>query len=144
MTRREAVDLAKGIAAYLYKDDPEHVEGGCSDVSELIAAFLERQGVLVRVIYGNARRGRSGELFMHAWLDIDGERFDPVLWVFYKDKDLARYRYEADPGIATVLYCEMEEDDEASWMETLETAWRDGKLRPERPELIDEHQPEED
>ncbi len=142
MTRKEAVALAKGIAAYLYEDDPEHVEGGCSDVAELIAAFLRRQDVLVQVIYGNARRGRSGESFMHAWLDIGGERFDPVLWIFHED--LERYRYKVEPGVEGALYCELDKEDEKSWVDQLETAWKDGKLKSESPELIEEHQPQEE
>lgn len=140
MTRKEAVDLAKGAAAFLYEDDPDYVEAGCSDVSEVIAKFLKKHGVAVEVVYGEARLGRSGEPFMHAWLDIVGEQFDPVLWIFRDD--LSRYRYKVEPGIKTALYCDFVDSD--YHLKELESAYKKGKLKPERPELIEEHQEEEE
>ncbi len=133
MNRRDAIRLAKGAVAYLYEDDPEFVQGGCSDVSEVIAAFLESLGVEVGVIYGWARPGRD-DPFMHAWLNIAGERFDPVLWVFRDD--LSRYFYKKEKGVSAVLYCELFGMDEQ--ITELTEAMNSGKLKPKRPELVEE------
>jgi hypothetical protein len=117
MSRQEqALDLASRAAVFLYQEDPEFVEGGCSDVSEVLAAWLQKRGFNVKVVYGTAHR-RKQEPFMHAWLDVDGLRFDPVLWVqgFPVDK----YVYRVDPGVASALLCDIETiiEDMMEWLD---------------------------
>lgn len=144
MTKKEAINLAKGAAAFLYQENPEHFEGGCSDNSEVIAAFLRDLGVTVNVVYGHAKA--QVKPFRHAWLDILGERFDPTLWIFYNDKGLKFFRYEVKPRVRSFLYChDFDDPEEMSYqIQSLKEAYEAGQLKPDRPELIEEHQPEED
>ena len=131
MNRREAIRLAKGAAAWLYNDDPDFVDAGCSDVSEVIAQFLSQLGVDVKVLYGWARWGR-GEKFMHAWLEIGGERLDPVLWVFRND--LSKYSYKVEPNVAEALKVHDPEEEQFR-VDELERERKKGRLRPEKPEI---------
>lgn len=99
------IALAKRAALYLYQTDPEFVVGGCSDVSEVIAAFLQKRGYQAQAVYGAARRGKKS-FFLHAWLDIEGERFDPTIWV--QDRQPQKYNYKVEPEVAQALRCDLE------------------------------------
>jgi len=118
MSKREALKLARDAAAFLYEEDPEWVEGGCSDVSEVISEFLRGQGYEAKAIYGVAKRGRE-ESFYHAWMEVMGERFDPVLWV--RGRKLSEYRYEVKPRVKAALACDIEIQVE-DWVPVLEDA----------------------
>lgn len=79
------IALAKRAVTWLYRHNPDYVIRGCSDVAETLAAFLRRRGFSVKIIYGIAGWGELDDplldLFEHAWLEVDGRRFDPTLWV---------------------------------------------------------------
>jgi hypothetical protein len=97
----QAIRLAQQAADYLYEDDPDFVEAGCSDVSQVIAELLQRRGFSVERVYGWAKKGKRGEPFMHAWLTIEGEHFDPTLWV--QGRKLDQYQYKVEPGTQVAL-----------------------------------------
>lgn len=97
------MSLAQRAALHLFNTDPEFVIGGCSDVSEVIAAWLKTRGYAVEPVYGAARYGKR-EWFLHAWLTIEGQRFDPTLWV---QRPKRRYQYTEDPGVAQALRCDV-------------------------------------
>lgn len=101
----EAISLAKRAANHLYLQDPEFVQGGCSDVSEVLAAWLKTRGYAAEPVYGIARRGKKAG-FMHAWMLIEGELFDPVLWV--QDFPVHQYKYKLAPDVAQALRCDVE------------------------------------
>lgn len=117
--REEALDLAGRAVTYLYREDPEFVVGGCADVSEVLAAWLKSRGYAVEPVYGFARHGRK-PWFMHAWLDVEGERFDPVLWV--QGRPVNKYRYSTKPEVAEALLCDVEYIVESS-VEELDRAF---------------------
>lgn len=98
------MSLAQRAAIHLFQTDPEFVVGGCSDVSEVIAAWLKTRGYAVEPVYGAARYGKK-DWFMHAWMTIEGQRFDPTLWVQRPNR---RYQYREDPGVAKALRCDVE------------------------------------
>ena len=104
-TQSEALALAKRATIYLYQTDPEFVIGGCSDVSEIIAAWLQTKGYAVRPVYGVARYGKLRG-FLHSWLDIEGRIFDPVLWV--QGRKMEKYAYREEPDAAKALRCDIE------------------------------------
>jgi hypothetical protein len=91
-----ALRLLKNAVQYLYDSDFELVEGGCADVSEILAAFAKNKGFDVEVVYGEAIVG--GEVYHHAWLTVYGKRFDPTWWVqqlrggTYREDPLAKHR----------------------------------------------------
>lgn len=97
--------LAERAAIYLFQSDPEFVVGGCSDVSEVIAAWLKKRGYSAEPVYGHARYGKR-DWFPHAWLTVEGRRFDPVLWV--QACDMEKYRYREDPDVEGMLLCDVE------------------------------------
>jgi hypothetical protein len=101
-----AINLAKGAVSYLYEDDLDFVVGGCSDVAEVISEFLRRRGFQAQAVYGVARKGKHGVPFLHAWIDILGRRFDPVIWV--QDRKTGSYRYRVDPTVKKALACDVE------------------------------------
>lgn len=106
MKQDEAHALAKRAAAYLYEDDPYYVIGGCSDISEVIAELLRHRGYVAKVIYGIVKRGKKGVPFEHAWLNLEGRRFDPVLWVVEAQPE--RYIYRSKPEVMDALACEVQ------------------------------------
>ncbi len=76
-------------------------------MSEVISAFLRHRGYRSEPIYGVARRGKNGEWFMHAWMDVEGSRFDPVLWV--RDRNVGKkYSYQVEPEVGDALRCDVE------------------------------------
>lgn len=101
--RQKALWLAMRGVEWLYGEDPDFVLGGCSDVSEVLSRFLKGRGYGAEVLYGRAKKGVRGEPFMHAWLWIEGEEFDPVLWV--QDADIERHRYRLQPAVKEALTC---------------------------------------
>jgi GNAT superfamily N-acetyltransferase len=105
-----------------YEDDSEHFEGGCGDVAMALKAFADAiglQSVEVAGGYGTLRkRGEkvydededewytaTPEPVMHAWLTIDGERFDPT-WEIVFGKTGAKYK--ADKA-ALEMVCDVPE-----------------------------------
>ncbi len=104
--RSEALELAERAALHFYQTDPEFVEGGCSDVSEVLVAWLQTRGYQAEAIYGSAKRGRTGTWFLHAWMKVEGRRFDPVLWV--QERETAKYKYNENPSAAEALQCDVE------------------------------------
>jgi hypothetical protein len=103
--RSEAMSLAERAAIHLMQTDPEFVVGGCSDVSEVISEWLRRKGYSAEPVYGVARRGKQ-PWFLHAWMNIEGQRFDPVLWV--QGMRMQKYSYKAESGVAGALRCDVE------------------------------------
>jgi len=70
------LEMATRAARWIYQHDPDFFEGGCGDVNHVIKKFLETQQVPVRLLTGYAVFAR--EKVPHAWLEIDGQQFDPV------------------------------------------------------------------
>lgn len=91
-----ALDLAKKATKHLYKVSPRWVKGGCSDISEIIASFLMSRGYQAEAVYGRSRKG-DGKPFSHAWLEIEGHVFDPVLWA--QKRPLKSYFYQSDESV---------------------------------------------
>lgn len=73
-----ALALAKLAAKQLHAKDPDFFEGGCADISKVICTLLRRRGHSAMVRYGHGRH--QGKRFPHAWLEVAGRPFDPVLW----------------------------------------------------------------
>jgi hypothetical protein len=99
------MSLARRAVIHLFRGDPEFVVGGCSDVSEVISAWLKKRGYAAEPVYGVARHGKQ-EWFPHAWMSVEGRRFDPVLWV--QGKNMSKYKYTEDPEVAGMLRCDVE------------------------------------
>ena len=105
MSRKsEAMLLAQRAAIHLFSTDPELVVGGCSDVSEVISAWLKTRGYAAEPVYGAARYGKR-EWFLHAWMNVEGRRFDPTLWAQGRKRS---YQYMVDPEVAKALRCDVE------------------------------------
>lgn len=104
-TLSEPLKLARRAAIYLYQTDRDFVVGGCSDVSEVIAAWLKKKGYNAEAVYGAARYGKKA-WFLHAWIEVDGKRFDPVLWV--QGRNMAKHEYTIEPEAAKALRCDVE------------------------------------
>lgn len=104
--RAEGLSLAKRASIYLFQTDPEFVVGGCSDISEILSEWLKRKGYQAEAVYGAARYGKKGSWFLHAWMEIEGARFDPVLWV--QNRKMSKYTYEIEPKAAEALKCDVE------------------------------------
>ena len=85
------LDLARRAARWIYRHDPDLFEGGCAEVSQVIKRFLETQGIAVRLVTGHAVWRR--EKVRHAWLEVEGVRFDPV----YSVQRIHPRRYEPEP-----------------------------------------------
>ena len=99
------MSLARRASIHLFQTDPEFVVGGCSDVSEVISAWLKTRGYSVEPVYGAARHGKK-DWFLHAWMNVEGQRFDPVLWV--QGKKMEKYTYTEDQEVASALRCDVE------------------------------------
>lgn len=134
MTDARWVRIAKKAATILYEENPEYVRGGCSEVSEVIARVLRRLGYKARVIYGLFAPGADpkreffdlqNDIYEHAWVEVERERFDPTLWVqrrLARDlQELPRYGdyglYRKERGaiarnIRNALFCFEEVDQE--------------------------------
>lgn len=93
----EAIDLAKAAVSHFYRIAKPWVKAGCSDLSEIIAEFLRRRGFDAKAVYGLSKKGENGKPFGHAWIDIEGEEFDPVLWV--QKRPLSQYQYLPDESV---------------------------------------------
>jgi len=74
-----AIAILKRAARYIYDHHRSFVAGGCADVSEILAAFGRSRGYDVRPVYGTVTTG--GEKLEHAWLSVQGRRFDPTWWL---------------------------------------------------------------
>ena len=70
------LELATRAARWLYQNDREFFEGGCAAVNQVIKRFLEAPRGPVRLLTGSAVFRR--EKVPHAWLEIEGQQFDPV------------------------------------------------------------------
>ena len=85
------LELAERAARWIYQHDPDFFEGGCAEVSQVIKRFLETEGIPVRLVTGHAVWRR--EKVRHAWLEVEGVRFDPV----YSVQRIHPRRYEPEP-----------------------------------------------
>lgn len=74
----QRVTTAKRIVDVWANEDPEHVEGGCADLSYDLYQIGQRLGWNIEVVTGGASVGESS--FPHAWVEIDGELFDPAAY----------------------------------------------------------------
>jgi hypothetical protein len=117
--KRKGVALAKQAAKALLQIDPEHVEGGCSDVSETVALFLRRRGYRAEARYGTVHDPSSRERIEHSWLEVEGQPLDLTLWV--QGLQRSPYPREAmlDPAIKAKL-CYRDEGE--GYIEELERA----------------------
>jgi len=76
------LDQIRKAADWLADDDEEWTEGGCADMSGLLADYAKTRGIPVRVVTGWASRKTNAKNgFPHAWLEVDGMRFDPSAYV---------------------------------------------------------------
>ena len=97
-------------ARALSEDDWEWFEGGCADVSVVLAMGAERAGWKnVRVISGTAQVRPGLPKVFHAWLDVGGERLDPT-WEVLFGKQGRNYQGEEDD-----YYCFGVEPEDLKW-----------------------------
>ena len=75
----ESLTRLQRAAEWLADDDEEWAEGGCADLSGILLDYARARRISgVRVVTGWASRktnAKSG--FPHAWLEVNGVRFDP-------------------------------------------------------------------
>jgi len=115
-----ALELAKAAAKHFYRVNPQWVVSGCSDVSEVISEFLRRRGVRAKTVYGMAKRG-GGRPFEHAWMEIEGLEFDPVLWA--QGRRLSQFQYHRKAAVRKVFEagrCALRGDIDEGALEELE------------------------
>ena len=114
--------LVLAAARWLNEDDPEFVEGGCGDVSTVIADLFRLLDIPgVEVVSGIAtRRAKAARVYdeeaggyavvepepvWHAWLVVDGETIDPTWSARFGRKGA---RYDVDMGVLDSLTCALE------------------------------------
>ena len=101
--------VAQPIARFvrwLYDYDPEFVEDGCADVANVVVSYANSIGIPSEVEYGYARTTEAG-LFPHAWVNIDGVRWDPTIWAI---SGPSTFGYKIDRDVMDLLLSETESD----------------------------------
>jgi hypothetical protein len=82
MTTKDKLEILKAATRFLYsKSGPDYAFAGCGDTSAIllrVAKELRMRGVRIEFGYVYFQDGpEEGEPNAHAWLWVDGERFDP-------------------------------------------------------------------
>jgi GNAT superfamily N-acetyltransferase len=123
--------LLYAAAEELRRHDAEVVEGGCGDVVTILEAFAKDVGMSgVEVKSGQARSRKGRPMLPHAWLTIDGERFDPTWEVVLGSPGI---KYEEDPAVLDMLVCDPEEYVEIYVPVVREALIERGITLPEKP-----------
>jgi hypothetical protein len=72
----QALTALRWAARWLYDEDEDWFVEGCGDIAVLLEAFAVARGFLGVHAVGGAAGNKRG-LYPHAWLDVDGARYDP-------------------------------------------------------------------
>jgi hypothetical protein len=101
----------KKLSRWLAHADPDWALGGCADMSVVIHAFCQREGIPSRVVCGIGFSSRSKTGTPHAWLEIAGSRFDPTADVFGFDF----HTYEEKLGMTPENTFGIDSDTDREW-----------------------------
>jgi GNAT superfamily N-acetyltransferase len=131
--------LLYAAAEELHRHDAEVVEGGCGDVVTVLEAFARDVGMTgVEVRSGQARSKKGRPMLPHAWLVIDGERFDPTWEIVLGQPGI---RYDEDPAVLDMLVCDPEWYVESYVPVIREALVERGVALPEKPERLGTEDP---
>ncbi len=106
MKTTDKIALLRRAVQWLYEDDPETFVGGCGDVCDVLRLLAEDLGLDGVCMTG----GTTPQTGWHAWLTIDGERYDPIADVLGKKWG----PYEEDPSVLVMVCGGVYDEDDVA------------------------------
>jgi hypothetical protein len=122
------IALLRTAASLHHEEDPEHFEGGCGDVAMAMKDLADAIGMTgVEIVAGTAAGRPGAEPVFHAWLTVDGTRFDPT-WETVMGRRGADYK--ADMAVLGMLCDPDAPDIRRMQVESIHRAMRAAGLDP--------------